>query len=85
MHAFAQWQAHGKDLNSLVADPKFKSNLSFTLDPASPAFRLGFVSIDTSSIGPRLALVGAPHSAVAPTGVANDPAIGRLAESGLLR
>jgi hypothetical protein len=49
------WQARGKDRNSLYADPMFRSPDAgdFTLDPASPAFRLGFRPIDVSKVGPR--------------------------------
>ena len=52
---FTEWQNHGKDAHSLVADPKFVSGApTFALDPASPAVVAeGFVPIDLSSVGPR--------------------------------
>lgn len=52
---FAAWQAAGRDLHSVVADPKC-ANLAardFTLAPDSPAFALGFRQIDLSEVGPR--------------------------------
>jgi hypothetical protein len=50
---FAQWQARGHDRHSLIADPKFVdvAHYDFRLQPDSPAFKLGFVPIDTSKIG----------------------------------
>ncbi len=51
--SFADWQEMGLDRNSLEADPLFKDPLNgdFTLDPASPAFLLGFEAIDVSQVG----------------------------------
>ena len=48
-------QAHGKDVNSIDADPKFTSGApSFALDPKSPAIiKEGFAPIDLSRVGPR--------------------------------
>jgi len=53
-HSFEAWQALGNDSHSIVADPLFKDpdNGDFTLDPGSPALKLGFQPIDTSRIGP---------------------------------
>ncbi|XP_065175180.1 uncharacterized protein LOC135805110 [Sycon ciliatum] len=53
---FAQWQSHGKDKNSVIADPLFLKASSFDfskLSKDSPALKLGFKPIDTSTIGPR--------------------------------
>ncbi len=49
------WQAQGYDQHSLIADPLFvdPDSRDFTLQPDSPAFELGFVPIDLSSVGPR--------------------------------
>ncbi|KAH3763433.1 Right handed beta helix region [Pelomyxa schiedti] len=51
---FAEWQATGKDTHSLLADPQFvdHANNDYTLLPTSPAYSLGFVAIDTSTVGP---------------------------------
>ncbi len=50
-----EWQGRGADQHSLIADPLFKdpANGDFALDPGSPAFGLGFVPFDLSSVGPR--------------------------------
>jgi len=50
---FAQWQAQGKDVHSVVADPRFADieGRDFALRPDSPALALGFRPIDTSSVG----------------------------------
>ncbi len=52
--SFQDWQDHGFDKNSIVADPMFTDpeNDDFSLNPGSPAFRLGFISIDLSKVGP---------------------------------
>lgn len=49
------WQSRGQDAHSVVADPLFKDpdNGDFTLAAGSPALKLGFKNIDTSTIGPR--------------------------------
>jgi hypothetical protein len=54
-----EWQRQGMDAGSLVADPLFADadRGDFTLDPASPAFSVGFVPFEISA-GPRV-LVGA--------------------------
>ena len=50
---FAQWQASGQDAGSLIADPKFRNPAQddFKLLPDSPALKLGFKPIDTSTCG----------------------------------
>ena len=50
-----QWQARGLDKWSLIADPKFvnPSKGDFRLRKGSPAFGLGFVEFDLSTVGPR--------------------------------
>lgn len=49
-----EWQALGQDIDSLIADPRFKDprNLDFTLLPVSPAANMGFKPIDLSAVGP---------------------------------
>lgn len=51
--AFDEWQAHGVDRHSLVADPQFvdPDRFDFRLKPGSPALKLGIQSIDTSRVG----------------------------------
>ena len=48
-------QAAGQDAGSIVADPRFKDpeRGDFTLDPASPALRIGFEPIDPAAAGRR--------------------------------
>ncbi len=50
-----QWQAIGRDLHSIVVNPKFRNlnKRDFTLAADSPALKLGFVPIDLSEVGPR--------------------------------
>jgi len=50
-----QWQAEGKDVHSVVADPLFvnPTAFDFRLQNSSPALKLGFIQIDTSQVGPR--------------------------------
>jgi hypothetical protein len=52
---FAQWQAQGQDVHSLIADPLFTdpANGDFSLAAGSPAYNLGFQPIDVSTVGPR--------------------------------
>jgi len=67
---FAQWQARGHDRNSLIADPLFvdPARYDFRLQPDSPAFKLGFVPIDTSQIG----LYGDPDWVDAPRRIVRE-------------
>ena len=53
--SWKDWQAEGLDTGSLVADPQFvnPANFDFRLSPGSPALKLGFKQIDTSTVGPR--------------------------------
>ncbi|MDR3792827.1 MAG: right-handed parallel beta-helix repeat-containing protein [Terracidiphilus sp.] len=53
-HTWKEWTKAGNDAHSLVTDPGFVSPLSynFRLNKASPAFKLGFRSIDVSHVGP---------------------------------
>jgi len=54
--SFAQWQAGGKDADSVFADPLFAdpAHGNFSLAPSSPALSVaGFEPIDTSTVGPR--------------------------------
>jgi hypothetical protein len=50
-----QWNARGKDVHSIYADPMFvdAAHFDFRLKPESPAFKLGFKQIDLSTVGPR--------------------------------
>lgn len=50
-----EWRALGRDVNSLVADPKFVdvNKRDFRLRKNSPAFRVGFIPFDLSTVGPR--------------------------------
>lgn len=52
---FADFQAAGRETDSVIADPLFvdPANHDFTLQPASPALAMGFKPIDTSDVGPR--------------------------------
>ncbi len=50
---FAEWQATGRDLHSIVADPGFvdAAGRDFRLREGSPAVGLGFVPIDFNLVG----------------------------------
>lgn len=50
---FTEWQKHGFDKNSIIADPMFvdPANDNYSLKPESPAFKLGFKPIDMSTVG----------------------------------
>ena len=50
---FAEWQASGRDQNSIIADPGFvdAANRDFRLKPDSPAFALGFKPILMTTVG----------------------------------
>jgi len=51
--SFAEWQAKGHDVHSIVADPLFENikAYDFRLKHDSPAYTLGFKDIDTSQVG----------------------------------
>jgi len=53
--SFDEWQKHGQDLHSLIADPLLIDPAlgNFSLRPHSPALRIGFEPIDMSTVGPR--------------------------------
>lgn len=53
--SFAEWQATGQDVHSLIADPRFvdPKRYNFALKPDSPALRLGFRPIDARGVGPQ--------------------------------
>lgn len=53
--SFDEWQRHGQDLHSVIADPLFVNPAlgNFSLLPHSPALSLGFEPIDMSTVGPR--------------------------------
>jgi hypothetical protein len=54
--SFEQWQRErGQDRNSLIGDPRFvdPEHGDFTLEPGSPALRIGFQPIDVGHVGPR--------------------------------
>jgi hypothetical protein len=55
-----EWQAMGKDIHSIYADPLFEDveNFNFRLKKDSPAFRLGFIEIDINQAGLAGAKVG---------------------------
>jgi hypothetical protein len=48
-----EWRAAGRDINSLIADPKFTdaASLNFHLEPDSPAARVGFEPFDFNKAG----------------------------------
>jgi len=50
---FATWQEFGKDVESIVADPRFvdPENDDFRLRPDSPALKMGFQPIDIEQAG----------------------------------
>jgi hypothetical protein len=62
--SFAEWQKRGRDVHSIVADPKFvnAARYDFRLRPDSPALALGIVSTDVRGVGPRRKLIGVPAS-----------------------
>ncbi len=53
---WAEWQKRGKDVHSKYADPLFVApeKGDFSLKASSPAYSMGFQSIDMSQIGPRI-------------------------------
>ena len=52
---FEEWQKHGFDKHSVIADPMFvdPQNDDYSLRPDSPALKLGFKPIDLSQVGIR--------------------------------
>ena len=54
-YSFKEWQEKGMDVHSIIADPQFldTDTRDFRLDPTSPVFKIGFKSIDMSTVGPR--------------------------------
>jgi hypothetical protein len=53
--SWEQWRSKGQDAHSIIADPLFADpeHGDFSLKPDSPAFKIGFQAIDTSTVGPR--------------------------------
>jgi len=51
--SFEDWKKRGQDEHSLIADPLFvdPDKGDFTLQPDSPALKLGFKPIETKGIG----------------------------------
>ena len=68
---FSEWQAKGKDVHSVFADPLFEdlSAYDFSLRPESPALALGFLPIDVASAG----LYGQPEWVSRADAVARPP------------
>ncbi|NCO93486.1 MAG: right-handed parallel beta-helix repeat-containing protein [Armatimonadetes bacterium] len=68
---FAEWQAKGKDVHGVVADPLFvdAQNHDFRLKEGSPALKLGFEPFDLSAGG----LYGEPEWVEAPRKTAREP------------
>lgn len=58
VNSFEEWQKHGFDTHSVIADPLFvdAENDDYSLKPESPAFKLGFKPIDMSEVGLRACL-----------------------------
>ncbi len=52
---FEEWQARGQDTHSVIADPMFTDPAShdYSLKAGSPAYDIGFLDIDLSTVGPR--------------------------------
>jgi hypothetical protein len=53
--SFGQWREHGLDAHTITADPLFVdlANDNYSLQPDSPAFKVGFKPIDISQVGLR--------------------------------
>ena len=71
--ALAAWRALGRDQHALIADPRFVAAAAgdFRLLPDSPAVALGFVPIDTSTVG----LSGEPEWVTGPKLVTRPPTV----------
>ena len=52
-YSFDDWQEHGLDRNSVVANPMFidPDNGDFRVKPDSPALKLGFKNFDMDNVG----------------------------------
>jgi len=68
---FEEWQALGRDENSVIADPLFVDppSLDFRLRPESPALKLGFQPFDPSQAG----LYGEPEWVALPKRIIRPP------------
>jgi len=68
---FADWQAEGRDVHSLIADPLFvdPERFDFRLKAGSPAAKIGFKPIDTSKVG----LYGEPEWVALPATIVRKP------------
>jgi hypothetical protein len=77
------WRALGRDQHSLVADPQCVDPAAgdFRLLPDSPALALGFVPIDTSTVG----LQGEPEGIAQPQRIVRAPVVFPRAEPRGLR
>jgi hypothetical protein len=55
VQSFADWRARGLDAHTITADPLFMdlAQDDYSLRPDSPAFKVGFVPIDISTVGLR--------------------------------
>ena len=69
--SFAEWQAKGYDVHSIISDPLFEDpeRADFRLKPESPALALGFQPIDMSTVG----LQGDPAWVDAPKRIPRKP------------
>lgn len=70
--SFADWQAAGADVHSIIEDPRFADSATrdFSLPPDSPAItKLGFKPIDISNTG----LYGTPEWVNAPKSIQREP------------
>ncbi len=54
--SLVEWQKQGYDKDSVIGDPLFlgMAKDDYRLKTDSPAFKLGFVPIDATKIGPRI-------------------------------
>jgi Right handed beta helix region/Viral BACON domain len=77
--AWDPWRAGGQDLHSVIADPLFASAADLSLRPESPAFALGWQSIDLSDVGPRRP----PGTSRTPPAISVAPAVQTAADTPL--